>query len=169
MCYYCCYKYKCCCCRGKSGPPGPPGPQGPKGDRGAQGPPGPAGQSDMAYGLAYSTSTLTSTGTVPLRIAGPLHEVNLRPDQGLQVLRAGIYQISYKATLVQGLNNSAEFRVIINEAIQVPPLVTQIQSSNTASATTLFSLLANDIVRLVAALPENSSIYMPTLQVVQVG
>jgi hypothetical protein len=173
MCHYC--SYKCCCCRKMSGPPGPqgkqgpPGPMGPKGDPGPQGPPGPSGQPDMAYGSAYSSSVHAHSGTVPFTIAGPLNEVVVRPEQGLQVLRPGIYRISYNVTLVQSTNSHAEFRVIINDNILVPSLVAQTQSSNTVSAGGLFSLLANDIVRLEATLPTNASFRMPALQVVQVG
>lgn len=176
MCQYCCsicYPYSCGCStgkrgpRGKEGPPGPQGPQGlpgPEGKQGPAGPPGPPGILGLAFGSAYSPGVPTSTGAVPLAIAGPLQEVELLPT-GLQVLRDGIYQITYTATP----SASAEFRVVINNSIQVPPSHTQTQTGTTVSTSFLFSLLADDLVQFIATMPDDATLQSASLQLVQIG
>ena len=169
--------------RGEQGTQGLPGPKGEQGTqglpglRGEQGPPGLPGPSiDAAYGFAYNPSKITRSGTVPFTIAGPLNDVNLMPN-GLQVLRDGIFQISYKATAILTAENSqAEFQIIINDSINVASSKTHStktdnsgETSSTFGTSIIFSLLANDIVQLSASLPENASYVVPTIQVLQIG
>ncbi|ARU60142.1 hypothetical protein CBW65_03020 [Tumebacillus avium] len=176
MCQYCCsicYPYSCGCSTGKrgprgkegpSGPQGPQGPQGPEGKQGPAGPPGPPGTLGLAFGSAYSPGAPTRTGAVPLAIAGPLQDVELLPA-GLQVLRAGIYQITYTTTP----SAAAEFRVVINDSIQVPPSHTQTQSGQSVSTSFLFSLLADDLVQLIAVMPDDATLQGASLQLLLIG
>ena len=161
--------------RGKQGPPGPagpagpPGPPGPQGAPGTQGPPGPAGTLDLAYGYAYSQAVQTTAGTVPLSIAGPLQDVELTAE-GLRVLRDGIFQISFHVTTaLDNRDDRAQFWVMVNDTITVASSLTHLGDQSTANATLLFSLLANDTVRLMSALPERASYQGAGLQVVQIG
>ena len=175
MCYRCCS----CCCKGKRGPAGPAGPvgpvgpAGPKGDPGPQGPPGPMGppgpgRGSYAYGAAYSLNAESSGGAVPLSIAGPVKDVAVIQGQSLQVVRAGIYAVSYQATLDEAVPEGVEFRVTVNGAITIPALTTWTVAEGTVSATALFSLLAQDRVRLEVATPVPVGLRIVNLQVMQV-
>ena len=187
-----CHKYcnrPSCGQRGPQGPqgePGPPGLPGPKGEQGPQGLPGlkgeqgpqglPGSLTNMAYGFSYNPSKGTNSGAVHLTIAGPLNDVNLVPE-GLQILRDGIFQISYKVnTILTEENSQAQFQIVINDSINVVSSKTLTiktdnlrETSSTLSTSIIFSLLANDLVQLSAILPENASYDMPSLQVVQIG
>ncbi|RLL43846.1 hypothetical protein D8M04_13130 [Oceanobacillus piezotolerans] len=152
---------------GPQGPPGPPGPQGPPGESG--------GIANKEYGFAYSPSISTNSGPVQLTIASPISDNMLFRSNGLLVLRAGIYQISYKviATL-EDENSEAIFQLLVNDSIQVASSRTKLQKSDTSpkttstlSATVSMSLLENDLVKLIAMLPNNASYEMPTLQITQ--
>lgn len=172
MCYRCCSSYSCCscCCKGKRGPAGPAGPAGPKGDPGPQGPMGPPGPGGgtYAYGSAYSLNVESSGGAAPLTISGPVKDVALVQGQALQVVRAGIYGVSYQATLEDAVPGGVEFRVTVNGAILIPALTTWAVTEGTISATALFSLLAQDRVRLEIATPSSVGLRTVNLQVMQV-
>ncbi len=172
-----CHKYCCKSLCGQRGPQGEPGSSGPPGPKGEQGPQGLPGSSIVAaYGFAYNPSKLTSSGAVPFTIAGPLNDVILLPN-GLQVLKDGIFQISYKAnTILTDENSHAEFHIVINDTINVISSKTLSVKTNSAAETSstlgtsiIFSLLTNDIVQLSASLSENASYDVPTLQVMQIG
>jgi len=166
MCYRCCS----CCCKGKRGPAGPAGPKGdpgPQGPPGPMGPPGPGGGT-YAYGSAYTLNVESSGGALPLSIAGPLKDVAVVQGQVLQVVRAGIYAVSYQATMEEAVPAGVEFRVTVNGAITIPALTTWTVTEGTVSATALFSLLAQDRVRLEIATPGPVSLRTVNLQVMQV-
>lgn len=161
---------------GKQGPPGPRGERGPQGPQGEPGPQGPSGTpKDAAYGFAYSSSKSTSSGAVQFRIAGPLNDVVLTPN-GLQVLRDGIFQISYKViAILEEENSQVEFQVVINNSINVVSSKTLLvkndpstETRSTLSSSVIFSLLAGDLVQLSTVLPEKASYDVPTIQVMQI-
>lgn len=191
----CCTECYCeqeehCCPPGPMGPQGPPGKagsEGPKGEPGApgingkdglpgpkgdQGVPGPAGTTDLAHGFAYTETKNSTSGIIPLTIAGPLQDVDLI-IQGLKVMKDGIYQISYKV-IVDGPEGNchstkASFQTRINEQIVVASSATETKYSNTLTSTDLFSLLEGDIVKVDAKLPEKFSYKLAILSVIQVN
>jgi len=157
--------------KGKQGPKGGPrgkrGHTGPKGEQGSQ---GPAGTLDSAFGFAYSESVSFASGDVKFIIAGPLQDVELIRE-GLTVLKAGVYQISYKVILESKdiTSTPSKFQIIINDAIKVASSMTESATSTTLTSTELFSLLEGDVVKLVAELQEHFSYKLATLQIIKVG
>ncbi|QOR68018.1 collagen-like protein [Cytobacillus suaedae] len=155
--------------KGKQGPPGPKGVPGPKGEQGPMGPPGPPGQQTSTYGFAYSPLESNQSGLVKFTIAGPMEAVDLT-SEGLKVSKTGTYQISYKVTVESQSSSSdtqAEFQLVINDVIRVVSSQTESTSSTNLFSTQLFSLLAGDVISLVAEVPEGLSYKLPSIQVVQ--
>ena len=166
-CPYCC-QYNCCRC--ERGPRGPQGPPGPKGDKGDQGPAGLPGTLNLAHGFAYSTAKSNQNGNVKFTIAGPLQDVELH-SEGLEIIKAGVYQISYNVAVESSAatSNPAKFQIVINDTIIVASSMTKSTTTANLNSTQLFSLLEGDIVKLVAEIPQGSSYTLPTLQLIQFG
>ncbi|RFU61432.1 collagen-like triple helix repeat-containing protein [Peribacillus glennii] len=169
-CPHCCECYWCKLQRRIRGPCGKQGPPGPKGERGEQGPAGPPGTIATAYGFAYSPSKSTQNGIVKFTVAGPLQEFELIPE-GLKALKTGVYQITYKVTVNEegATSNSAKFQLVVNDSINIGSSMTETRTSANLYTTQLFSLLENDVVKLVAAMPQGLSYSLPALQIIQVG
>ncbi|MGE7665297.1 hypothetical protein ACQKMN_06220 [Ureibacillus composti] len=122
-----------------------------------------------AYAYAYTTSGGNESGTVRFEIVTPRHDdIELMPE-GLKVLRTGLYQISYTATVEAGsATSTASFRIDVNDEIQVQPSIIETTASQHLASTLLFSLLEGDVVKLVADLPEGYRYTNATLQLLQV-
>ncbi|WP_421385123.1 hypothetical protein ACOJQI_10265 [Bacillus salacetis] len=163
----------CCshCCCGERGPRGPRGKQGPPGPKGEKGDPGILA---VTHGYGYYQGTRKGPGIVPLNVPGPLNNTEL-VSQGIKVLEAGTYQISYKVNLEAGSaagTQPTNFYLLINNTIDIRSSLTTASAGvqkQTMSATVLFSLLEDDVVKLMADIPENVSYSMPTLQVMKIG
>ncbi|WP_214904145.1 collagen-like protein [Bacillus sp. ISL-55] len=161
---------------GLQGPPGLQGLQGPKGDPGEQGPqgekgePGPAGTLSTSFGFAYSPSTSTQSGNVRLTIAGPLQDFELTSD-GLKTLTSGIFQITYKVNVINevGSGEGAKFHLVVNDSITIGSSVTEANMTTNLQSTQLFSLLENDVIKLIATIPQGVSFSLPALQIIKVG
>ena len=164
--------------KGEQGLPGPKGEngiQGPKGDQGLQGPQGeqgPPGQGalEMAHGFGICNSMSSTSGVVKLFMPGPMLEVDLT-HEGLKILKAGVYQISYKVIMYSNeiTCTPSRFHIKINDAITVDSSLTESTTATTLSSTDLFSLQEGDVVKLIAELQKNFSYKLATLQVIQVG
>ncbi|WP_075620258.1 collagen-like protein [Paenisporosarcina indica] len=163
--------------QGEQGIPGPPGkagipgPKGEQGLQGIQGPQGTPGTVNSAHGFAICNSVSNASGVVKYNMPGPLQDVDLLPSQGLQVLKAGIYQISYKVILVSNTITCtpSRFQIKINEAITVESSLSESTTAATLTSTDLFSLQEGDIVKLVTNLEQHFSYKLATLQIIQVG
>jgi len=144
---------KCCFVSEEPKPPEPPNPP-----------------QVMAHGFAYTRAENNTSGTLPLRIAGPLHDVELVSD-GLVVATAGIYLIQYSVsvTVRDELLSPARFQIMINDLINVDSSVTETISSQQLMSSQLFSLLNSDSVKLVAEIPQGMNYSLVSLQVVQIG
>lgn len=157
-----------CCERGPRGPVGKRGPRGPKGD------PGTPGVLAVTHGYGYFQGTRRGPGIVPLNVPGPLTNTEM-DNNGLKVLEAGTYQISYKVNLeAAGAVNpeSSNFYLLVNDTIDIRSSLTTATASGqkqSLSASVLFSLLEGDEVTLMADIPENVSYSMPVLQVLKIG
>ncbi|MFS0577109.1 collagen-like protein [Sporosarcina sp. 179-K 3D1 HS] len=171
--------------RGPRGPQGEQGPMGPQGERGERGPRGhqgeegpvgpqgergPAGTFDTTYGYAYTTTRSSESGTVHFRIAGPLQDIKVVRD-GLQVLKDGIFQISYSVVLESKIISCipSKFQVQINDHVHIHSSVTESLHSTTLTTTQLVSLQEGDIVKLIAELQEHCSYKMASLQLMRIG
>ncbi|WP_285851856.1 collagen-like protein [Sporosarcina luteola] len=150
--------------RGEKGERGERGPQGPQGER------GPAGTFDTTYGYAYTTTKSSASGTVNFQIAGPLQDIKVVRN-GLQVLKDGIYQISYTVVLDSKVISCtpSTFRVKINDNVHVHSSGTESLISTTLTNTQLVSLQEGDIVQLIADLQEHCSYKMASLQLMRIG
>ncbi|WP_078550096.1 hypothetical protein [Litchfieldia alkalitelluris] len=162
---------------GLPGPPGPqgdrgfPGPRGPQGDPGLPGPPGPSGPLTAAHGFAYSPSTSNVSGDIIFTIAGPLQDIELTPI-GLQVLKSGVYQLTYKVQVESDEKQKAQpatFQIVVNDTIYIASSTTETFTSNNLFSTQLFSLIEGDTVKLHAELPEGCSYKLPSMQIIQIG
>jgi hypothetical protein len=156
--------------RGQKGPKGDPGPRGEQGPQGPQGPPGTSEQLNAAHGFAYSTSANNESGPINFNVAGPLQDVEMITD-GLQVSKSGVYQISYKVDVdaQPDTANLATFQIIVNDLITTPSSLMKSNTSQSLYSTQLFSLQADDVVKLVAEMPEGFEYSHVTLQVVQIA
>lgn len=174
--------------RGEQGHPGPKGQQGPqglkgpKGDQGIrglqgiqgpkgdQGPPGLPGILQAAHGFGICNVMSKASGAVRFIMPGPLQDVELMQD-GLKVLKSGIYQISYKIILASNTItcSPSTFHLKINDAITVVSSFTESTTATSLSSSDLVSLLEGDIVKIQAKLQEHFSYKMATLQIIQVG
>lgn len=165
--------------KGDQGPPGPKGDQGirgpegiqgPKGDQGQPGPPGPSGILQAAHGFGICNVMSKTSGAVRFIMPGPLQDVELMQD-GLKVLKSGIYQISYKVILASNTItcSPSSFHVKINDSITVVSSFTESTTATSLSSTDLVSLLEGDIVKIQADLQEHFSYKLATLQIIQVG
>ena len=96
--------------------------------------------------------------------------MEMLPD-GLQVMKAGIYQISYKAILSSNVLTCtpSKFFIKINDLIQMDSSLTESTTASVLSSSDLFSLQEGDIVKLYAELQEHFSCKLATLQIVQIG
>lgn len=162
--------------KGNQGPPGPSGDQGIRGlqgiqgPKGDQGPPGPPGILQAAHGFGICNVMSKASGAVRFIMPGPLQDVELMQD-GLKVLKSGIYQISYKIILTSNTItcSPSTFHVKINDAITVVSSFTESTTATSLSSSDLVSLLEGDIVRIQAVLQEHFSYKLATLQIIQVG
>lgn len=161
---------------GETGPQGLRGEQGPigltgePGVAGAQGEQGLPGTFNSAYGFAYSQSENSTSGDVKFIIAGPCQDIELMRE-GLKVLKAGVYQISYKVVMESTALTCipSTFQLKINDAIKIVSSVTESTTATTLTSTVLSSLLEGDVVTLVGELQERFSYKLATLQIIQVG
>ena len=161
---------------GETGPQGLRGEQGPIGLRGEPGVAGPQGEQGLpgafnsAYGFAYSQSENSISGDVKFIIAGPCQDIELMRE-GLKVLKAGVYQISYKVVMESTALTCipSTFQLKINDAIKIGSSLTQSTTATTLTSTVLSSLLEGDVVTLVGELQERFSYKLATLQIIQVG
>lgn len=161
---------------GETGPQGLRGEQGPIGLRGETGVAGPQGEQGLpgafnsAYGFAYSQSENSASGDVKFIIAGPCQDIELLRE-GLKVLKAGVYQISYKVVMESTALTCipSTFQLKINDAIKIGSSLTQSTTATTLTSTVLSSLLEGDVVTLVGELQERFSYKLATLQIIQVG
>lgn len=156
--------------RGEQGLPGPkgdPGLQGPPGERGPAGPPGNLGSS---FGFAYSPSASTRSGSVRFTIAGPLQDFELTED-GLKALTSGVFQISYKVDVKEDAETSgtARFQLVVNDSINIASSMTETGREANLQSTQLFSLQEEDIVKLMAVIPQGLSYSLPVLQIIKLG
>ncbi|MBO1913040.1 collagen-like protein, partial [Microvirga sp. 3-52] len=112
---------------GEKGEPGPKGDTGPRGERGER---GPEGTFKSAYGYAYNESGAFESGAVKFFIAGPLQDVELKND-GLKILKDGIYQIDYKVLLESNVITCtpSSFKLVINDEITISSSVTESTTS----------------------------------------
>ncbi|MFC5604328.1 collagen-like protein [Sporosarcina koreensis] len=174
--------------KGEQGPPGPKGDRGPRGyqgldgepgqkgergERGLQGPQGergPAGTFDTTYGYAYTTTKSSTSGIVNFQIAGPLQDIKVVRN-GLQVLKDGIFQLSYTVILESKVISCtpSTFRVKINDNVHVHSSVTESLISTTLTNTQLVSLQEGDVIQLIAELQEHCSYKMASLQLMRIG
>ncbi len=162
--------------KGDQGPPGPSGDQGIRGlqgiqgPKGDQGPPGPPGILQAAHGFGICNVMSKASGAVRFIMPGPLQDVELMQD-GLKVLKSGIYQISYKIILASNTItcSPSTFHVKINDAITVVSSFTESTTATSLSSSDLVSLLEGDIVKIQAELQEHFSYKLATLQIIQVG
>lgn len=162
--------------KGNQGPPGPNGDQGIRGlqgiqgPKGDQGPPGPPGILQAAHGFGICNVMSKASGAVRFIMPGPLQDVELMQD-GLKVLKSGIYQISYKIILASNTItcSPSTFHVKINDAITVVSSFTESTTATSLSSSDLVSLLEGDIVKIQAELQEHFSYKLATLQIIQVG
>ena len=162
--------------RGQQGEPGPKGDQGPSGlqgnpgPKGDQGPPGPSGALQGAYGFGICNAIGKASGYVKFVMPGPIQDVELLRD-GIEVLKSGIYQISYKVILESKVLTStpSKFITTINDIIPVVSSMTEATTAATLSSTDLVSLQEGDIVKLHAELQEHFSYKLATLHIIQVG
>lgn len=124
----------------------------------------------LAHGFAYTNEVISKSGTVPLRIAGPLQNVELT-SEGFVISNAGVYQLQYTVSVnaTDEVNLPARFQLFINDVIRVGSSAMETNVSKQLMSTQLFSLLEGDVVKLVAEIPEGMSYSMATLQLVQVG
>lgn len=161
---------------GETGPQGLRGEQGPIGLRGEPGVAGPQGEQGLpgafisAYGFAYSQSENSASGDVKFTIAGPCQDIELMRE-GLKVLKAGVYQISYKVVMESTALTCipSTFQLKINDAIKIVSSLTQSTTATTLTSTVLSSLLEGDVVTLIGELQERFSYKLATLQIIQVG
>lgn len=161
---------------GETGPQGLRGEQGPIGLRGEPGVAGPQGEQGLpgafnsAYGFAYSQSEISASGDVKFTIAGPCQDIELMRE-GLKVLKAGVYQISYKVVMESTALTCipSTFQLKINDAIKIVSSLTQSTTATTLTSTVLSSLLEGDVVTLIGELQERFSYKLATLQIIQVG
>lgn len=156
--------------RGEQGLPGPkgdPGLQGPPGERGPAGPPGTLGSS---FGFAYSPTASTRSGNVRFTIAGPLQDFELTED-GLKALTSGVFQISYKVDVKEESETSgtARFQLVVNDAINIVSSMTESSREANLQSTQLFSLQEEDVVKLMAVIPQGLSYSLPVLQIIKLG
>lgn len=156
--------------RGEQGLPGPkgdPGLQGPPGERGPAGPPGTLGSS---FGFAYSPTASTRSGNVRFTIAGPLQDFELTED-GLKALTSGVFQISYKVDVKEESETSgtARFHLVVNDSINIVSSMTESSGEANLQSTQLFSLQEEDVVKLMAAIPQGLSYSLPVLQIIKLG
>ncbi|WP_019413657.1 collagen-like protein [Paenisporosarcina sp. TG20] len=153
--------------KGNRGLQGFTGEQGAQGIQGIQGPPG---RLEFAHGFGICNSESFVSGVVIFVMPGPLQDIELLRE-GLKVLEAGVYQISYKVIL----NTNAitctpsRFHIKVNESITIESSMTQSTTATTLASTDLFSLQEGDVVKLVAELQEHFSYHIATLQLIQVG
>lgn len=171
--------------KGDQGPPGPKGDQGIRGPegiqglqgvqgiqgpKGDQGPPGPVVLLQAAHGFGICNGMSKASGAVRFIMPGPLQDVELMQD-GLKVLKSGIYQISYKVILESKTItcSPSTFHVKINDSITVVSSITESTTAASLFSTDLVSLLEGDIVKIQADLQENFSYKLATLQIIQVG
>ncbi len=158
---------------GETGPQGLRGEQGPiglRGEPGVAGPQGEPGTFNSAYGFAYSQSENSTSGDVKFIIAGPCQDIELMRE-GLKVLKAGVYQISYKVVMESTALTCipSTFQLKINDAIKIVSSLTESTTATTLTSTVLSSLLEGDVVTLVGELQERFSYKLATLQIIQVG
>lgn len=161
---------------GETGPQGLRGEQGPIGLRGEPGVAGPQGEQGLpgtfnsAYGFAYSQAENSKSGDVKFIIAGPCQDIELMRE-GLKVLKAGVYQISYKVVMESTALTCipSTFQLKINDAINIVSSLTESTTATTLTSTVLSSLLEGDVVTLVGELQERFSYKLATLQIIQVG
>lgn len=156
--------------RGEPGLPGPkgdPGPQGPPGERGPAGPPGTLGSS---FGFAYSPTTSAQSGNVRFTIAGPLQDFELTED-GLKALTSGVFQISYKVDVKEESETSstARFQLVVNDSINIVSSMTESSREANLQSTQLFSLQEEDVVKLMAVIPQGLSYSLPVMQIIKIG
>ena len=162
--------------KGNQGPPGPKGDQGIRGQQGLQGPKGDQGPSgspgilQAAHGFGICNVLSKASGAVRFIMPGPLQDVELMQD-GLKILKSGIYQISYKVILVSNTISCSPstFHIKINDYITVASSFTESTTATSLSSCDLVSLLEGDIVKIQADLQENFSYKLATLQIIQVG
>ena len=161
---------------GETGPQGLRGEQGPIGLKGEPGVAGPQGEQGLpgtfnsAYGFAYSQAENSKSGDVKFIIAGPCQDIELMRE-GLKVLKAGVYQISYKVVMESTALTCipSTFQLKINDAIKIVSSLTESTTATTLTSTVLSSLLEGDVVTLVGELQERFSYKLATLQIIQVG
>jgi hypothetical protein len=166
----------CCshCCCGERGPRGPRGKQGPRGPKGDKGDPGTPGAIAATHGYGYYQGTKKGPGIVPLNVPGPLNNTEMN-SQGIKVLEAGTYQISYKVNLESGNLSSAEaasFYLLVNDSVDIRSSLTTASVSTkqqSLSASVIFSLFEGDLVKLMADIPGDVSYSMPTLQILKIS
>jgi hypothetical protein len=151
---------------GISGLRGEQGPQGPAGERGPAGPPGTLGSS---FGFAYSPENSTQSGNVRFTVAGPLQDFELTTD-GLKALTSGVFQVTYKVDVNEEAETSgtARFQLVVNDSINIGSSLTETRREANLQSTQLFSLLEEDVVKLVAVIPQGLSYSLPVLQIIRV-
>ncbi len=159
--------------RGEQGPPGPKGqkgPQGLKGPKGDQGPSGSPGILQAAHGFGICNVMSKASGTVRFIMPGPLQDVELMQD-GLKILKSGIYQISYKVILASNTItcSPSTFHIKINDVITVASSFTESTTATSLSSCDLVSLREGDIVKIQAELQEHFGYKLAILQIIQVG
>jgi len=156
--------------RGEQGIPGPKGDQGSPGPAGERGPAGPPGNLGSSFGFAYSPTTSTQSGNVKFTIAGPLQDFELTAD-GLKALTSGVFQITYKVDVNEEAETSfaAKFQLVVNNSINIGSSMTESRTSANLQSTQLFSLLEEDVIKLVAVIPQGLSYSLPALQIIRVG
>jgi len=133
--------------------------------------PVPAIRSDSLYGFAYSHAESAESGTIQFQVASPLHhEVNYSND-GLQVTKKGIYQVSYSVSckVESEATNPAIFKIVVNDSFTTLSSVIKSYTTQLLSSTQLIPLMEGDVVRLVAEVSDGYVYSNPSLQIVMVA
>ncbi len=133
--------------------------------------PEPEPTADRLYGFAYSTIESDQSGTIPFQVASPRHEEVTLTNGGLQVSKAGVYQVSYTVSckVLHGVTTPAQFKIVVNDSFIPQSSVIESFTTQHLSSTQLVSLLEGDVVRLVAEVSGGHKFSHPTLQLVMVG